>query len=225
MLYQFNAEMLPCTFKEQGKKWPFMAYAHVSNAVLIVHHFIRQTLEECCPDVVVREELWAFLLYGNDGHDGLVKRYARAMEHVDFLLSVEFETRTITYDIRFEEKFNQLKLNEQKPGPEQGDDTQPEKQPKSSLEETGMTIHNALHAYYDLARSRFVDVVCQQAIDYYLLHANNGPLTVLSDNVVLNMTAEQLEIIAGEDLAVREKRERLTKEIDSLSQALKILRG
>ncbi|KAK4069164.1 hypothetical protein Trihar35433_5743 [Trichoderma harzianum] len=221
----FNAEMLPCTFKEQGKKWPFMAYAHVSNAVLIVHHFIRQTLEECCPDVVVREELWAFLLYGNDGHDGLVKRYARAMEHVDFLLSVEFETRTITYDIRFEEKFNQLKLNEQKPGPEQGDDTQPEKQPKSSLEETGMTIHNALHAYYDLARSRFVDVVCQQAIDYYLLHANNGPLTVLSDNVVLNMTAEQLEIIAGEDLAVREKRERLTKEIDSLSQALKILRG
>ncbi|UKZ82587.1 hypothetical protein TrVFT333_010379 [Trichoderma virens FT-333] len=221
----FNAEMLPCTFKEQGKKWPYIAYAHVSNAVLIVHHFIRQTLEECCPDVAVREELWNFLLYGYEGNDGLVKRYERAMNHVDFLLSVEFENRTMTYDPRFEEKFSQLKLNDQQLSPNEGNGTESEKQPKSSLEETRMTIHNALHAYYGLARNRFVDVVCQQAIDYHLLYAKDGPLTVLSDNVVLDMTAQQLEIIAGEDLAVKEKRERLTKEIESLTQALKILRG
>ncbi|RFU77359.1 hypothetical protein TARUN_4911 [Trichoderma arundinaceum] len=232
----FSSEMLPCTFKEQGKKWPFMTHAHVSNAMLIVHHFIRRALEECCADTSVREELWNFLLYGHDGqgakagHDGLLKRYARAVDHVEFLLSVEFENRTMTYDPRFEEKHDQLKaLYEQKadpkPDPGQGEVKEAEKQPKTSLEDMRLAIHNVLQAYYDLARSRFVDVVCQQVVDYYLLQAKSGPLAVFSDNVVLNMTAEQLEMIAGEDLAVKEKRERLTKEIESLTQALKVLRG
>lgn len=232
-MLQFNPEMLPCTFKEQGKKWPSITHAHVSNAVLIVHHFIRQALEECCPDDVVREELWSFLLYGPDG---LVKRYARAMAHVKFLLAVEFENRTMTYDPRFDEKYNKLKLGdqkkqEQKPA-EQGEEgeevkevKEEHKEPKSSLEETRLAIHNVLQAYYDLARSRFVDVVCQQGIDYHLLYAKDGPLAVLSDGVVLGMTAEQLELIAGEESDVREERERVSKEIESLTQALKILRG
>jgi hypothetical protein len=39
------------------------------------------------------------------------------------------------------------------------------------------------------------------------------------------MSARQLDLIAGEDQAVRERRERLVKEVESLSQALKILRN
>ncbi|KAL7910333.1 P-loop containing nucleoside triphosphate hydrolase protein [Trichoderma velutinum] len=198
------AEILPLAFKEQAKKWRSIAYAHVSNAVLIVHHFIRQTLEKYCSDVVILEKLWAFLLHGHYGYDGLRSQYGKAMQHISFLLSVEFGTRAITYDLRFEEKFNQLKPNGQNPGSQQCDGSVPEQQPTSSLEETVVTIHNA---------------VCQQAIDYYLLHAMNGPLTVLTDNMILEMTAERLETIAGDDPAVKEKKKRLTKEIESLMQA------
>lgn len=233
--------MLPCTFKEQGSKWRSITLAHVSNAMLVVHHFIRRVLEDCCPAADVREELWGFLLHGHesqdgqDDHEGLLKRYARAMDHVDFLLSVEFQDRTITYDPRFEAKFNRLKLGGDKAAPRLVDlqpgarryfpVQEPEKQAKSSLEETRQAIHNVLQSYYGIARGRFVDVVCQQVIDHFLLHAENGPLEVLSDKVVLNMSAEQLELIAGEDLAVKEKRDRLVKEVESLSQALKILRN
>ncbi|KAL6812404.1 P-loop containing nucleoside triphosphate hydrolase protein [Trichoderma sp. SZMC 28015] len=211
--------VLQVAFIEQAKKWRRIAHAHVSNAVLLVHDFIRQTLENCCRDVANFEKLWAFLLRD------LVNRYEKAMRHVNFLLDFEFKSRTIPYDLHVEEKFNQLKLNDQKPRSQQCDGTAPWGQPTSSFEEMMMFFNKNLHTYYDLARHRFMDAVCQQAVDYYLLHDKDGPLEVLSDNVVMRMTAEQLDRIVGEDLAVKEKRERLTKEIDSLSKVLTILRG
>ncbi|OPB45409.1 dynamin family protein [Trichoderma guizhouense] len=210
--------ILQVAFIEQGKKWRAIAHAHVSNAVLLVHDFIRQTLENCCRDVAIFEKLWAFLLRD------LVDRYARAMRHLDFLLDVEFKSRTIPYDLHFDEKFNQLNRNGRNPRSQQCDGTVPGGQPPSSFEERVLFISNDLHFYYDLARRRFMEAVCQQAVDYYLLHDKDGPLAVLSDDVVMQMTAEQLDKIVGEDLAVKEKRERLTKEIGTLSKALAILR-
>ncbi|KAL5095079.1 hypothetical protein Trisim1_003686 [Trichoderma cf. simile WF8] len=210
--------ILQVAFIEQGQKWRPIAHAHVSNAVLLVHDYIRQTLENCCRDVAIFEKLWAFLLRD------LVNRYARAMRHLDFLLDVEFKSRTIPYDLHFDEKFNQLDRNVRNPRSQQCDGTVPGGQPPSSFEERVLFMSNDLHFYYDLARHRFMDAVCQQAVDYYLLHDKDGPLAVLSDDVVMRMTAEQLERIVGEDLAVKEKRERLTKEIDTLSKALAILR-
>lgn len=92
----FSGEMLPTTFKEQSKKWAPMARAHVSNAILIVHHFIFTVLERCCPDPTVRDELWTFLL------DDLRMRYQRAVDHTEFLLTVEFEGTSMTYNPTFD---------------------------------------------------------------------------------------------------------------------------
>ncbi|KAK1242851.1 hypothetical protein MKX08_005663 [Trichoderma sp. CBMAI-0020] len=247
----FSSEMLPCTFKEQGSKWRSITLAHASNAILIVHHFIARVLESSCPDDAVRDALWNFLLYGHDGHDGLLKRYERAMDHAEFLLSVEFEVKTLTYDPRFEAQMDKLKEGAPAkaakaskrtrytiatdPDEEEledilGVDPPEESKPsprksKPSLEETRESIHNALKSYYDIALSRFVDVVCQQVIDRYLLHAKDGPLEVLSDKVALAMSADQLLSIAAEDQAVKEKRDTLNKEIEALTNALRILRS
>ncbi|KAL7948606.1 P-loop containing nucleoside triphosphate hydrolase protein [Trichoderma barbatum] len=169
-----NAAKLVWVFEGNHRRWPLIACAHIFNAMLIVHRFVQQALQECCPDDTAREKLWAFLLYSHDDHDGLRRRYERAAEHVDFLLTIVFEY-PIFMNPHFEEKLEQLNPR----------------------------------------LCRVVDEVCRQAIDYYLLDAENGPLAVLSDDVVLNMTAEQLEVIA----------ERLTKEVESLTQALKILTG
>lgn len=238
--------MLPCTFKEQGSKWRSITLAHASNAILIVHHFIQRVLESSCPDDVVRDGLWNYLLYGHDGHDGLLKRYERAMDHAEFLLSVEFEVKTLTYDPRFEAQMDKLKEGEFAKSAKSaktaktaktdagyelfGEESSTEPKPsprksKSSLEETRESIHNALKSYYDIALSRFVDVVCQQVIDRYLLHAKDGPLEVLSDKVTLGMSADQLNSIAAEDQAVKEKRDTLNKEIEALTNALRILRN
>ncbi|CEI68579.1 hypothetical protein FVEN_g5276 [Fusarium venenatum] len=238
----FSGEMIPVTFKEQSKKWRPMTQAHVSNAILIVHHFIRTVLDSCCPDPLIRGPLWEFLF------EDLQKRYRRAIDHVEFLLEVEFEGKSITYDPNFNQSLSDLKLAHikglGKDVEEIMDSYQFEKPAtiksiaastrklmekkfngETALSTTRRDIHNVLHTFYDNARGRFVDVVCQQVIDHFLLHASIGPLAVFSERVALHMTPEQLEVIAGEDMLSRDQREKLTRDIANLKEALKVLRG
>ncbi|KPM45987.1 hypothetical protein AK830_g453 [Neonectria ditissima] len=232
----FSGEMLPTTFKEQSKKWSPMARAHVSNAILVVHHFIHTVLEHCCTDPEVRGELWASLL------DDLQKRYQRAVDHAEFLLDVEFQGTSMTYNPVFWEKCDKRKSSrnqeledaaEKKLGgtADIGDFAAIKKMLKEAFGDgdpvkmTRQSIHDVLFSYYDIARSRFVDVLCQQVIHHFLLHAPDSPLNVLSDTVVLKMTPEQLDAIAGEDMVSRERRKKLTADIENLTQALKILRS
>ncbi|KAM0250152.1 hypothetical protein ACHAP5_002469 [Fusarium lateritium] len=236
----FSGEMLPTTFKEQTKKWGPMARAHVSNAILIVHHFIRTVLDSCCPDVPIREELWSFLL------DDLQGRYRRAVDHVEFLLKVEFEGKSITYDPTFNEALSNLKFAHAKGLGQEVEksikaidgectltriaqkarrlvDSRLEKE--EPLKTTRRDIHNVLQTFYSNARGRFVDVVCQQVIDHFLLYAPDGPLAVLSQDVVIRMNIDQLETIAGEDMLSRDRREKVTHDLSNLKEAIKVLRG
>ncbi|KAF4447283.1 hypothetical protein F53441_9170 [Fusarium austroafricanum] len=233
----FSGEMVPITFKEQSKKWQPMARAHVSNAILIVHHFIRTVLDTCCPHPEIRDELWSFLL------EDLQNRYRRAVDHVEFLLKVEFEGKSITYNPNFNDSLNRLKFaHVENLGKEveasvknlyKSADAAPEARKiiedrlskETTLNTTRWDIHNVLHTFYENARGRFVDVVCQQVIDHFLLHAPDGPLSVLSQDVVLRMTADELEAIAGEDMLSRDRREKLTRDVANLKGALKILRS
>ncbi|KAJ3524810.1 hypothetical protein NM208_g11907 [Fusarium decemcellulare] len=233
----FSGEMLPTTFKEQSKKWSPMARAHVSNAILLVHHFIRTVLESCCSDPDIRAELWTFLL------DDLQGRYQRAVQHTEFLLEVEFQGKSITYSPTFNEMLQQIKFSHVQGLVEEVEWTTRRLADlnkaasenrriiltrlgnKDTLTTTRSDIHDVLKIFYEQSRSRFVDVVCQQVVDHFLLHAQDGPLAVLSEEVVLNMTPEQLEAIAGEDMLSRDKREKLTRDIANQKQALKILRG
>ncbi|KAF7555796.1 hypothetical protein G7Z17_g1898 [Cylindrodendrum hubeiense] len=232
----FSGEMLPTTFKEQSKKWSPMARAHVSNAILIVHHFIRTVLEKVCPDPDVRTELWTYLL------DDLQKRYQRAVDHAEFLLDVEFQGTSMTYNPSFWDKRDRTRrarnesLREQANAELRADRRAVDVDKietilvmalgnEDPVKTTRQDIHDVLFSYYDIARSRFVDVLCQQVIHHYLLHATDSPLAVLSDTVVLKMSDDQLDSIAGEDMISRERRKKLNADIENLRQALKILRG
>ncbi|KAJ4326279.1 hypothetical protein N0V84_003145 [Fusarium piperis] len=233
----FGGEMLPTNFKEQSKKWSPMARAHVSNAILIVHHFIRSVLGACCLDDSIRDELWNFLI------DDLQERYRRAVNHTEFLLEVEFEGKSITYSPAFDKKLHSTKFAQveglgkeiesviqmSNDLPTAGQEARKAVEERfgesDDLASTCRNIHDVLHTFYDFARTRFVDVVCQQVIDHFLLYAHNGPLTVLSEELILQMTPENLEAIAGEEMCDRDRREKLTQDIANLKEALKILRG
>ncbi|CAM1503103.1 Fc.00g078790.m01.CDS01 [Cosmosporella sp. VM-42] len=228
----FSSEMLPVTFKEQSKKWPRIARAHVSNAILIVHHFISTVLETACPDPGIRNQLWTYLL------EELQKRYQHAIEHTEFLLKVEFEGKTMTYNPTFDEALRRTKASQAAlledharkaiESEEMGTFSMVMNSMfghKNPVEQTRRDIHDVLHSYYDIARSRFVDVICQQVIDHFLLHAATSPLSVLSEEVVLKMNKEQLEAIAGEGMVSRDRREKLTRDITRLTTCLKIMRG
>lgn len=77
----------------------------------------------------------------------------------------------------------------------------------------------------EVASKRFVDVLCQQVVDHFLLNSKSGPLHVFSTELVFDLDAGALEMIAGEDQITKQERERLAGEIESLQAAMKVLRG
>ena len=86
-----------------------------------------------------------------------------------------------------------------------------------------LTIHDILKSYYKVARKRFVDNVCMQATDHYLVTGPKNPLKLLSPAYVQDLTVEQLEDIAGEDVNLKRKRKQLIREISDLEAGRKIL--
>ena len=96
---------------------------------------------------------------------------------------------------------------------------------KGNAEQVREDIHDTLKSYYKVARKRFVDNVCQQAIHRFLLSGKDGPLAILSPTRVAELSESQLEAIAGESSASKSAREGLAAEIQRLSEAMKVMRG
>lgn len=96
--------------------------------------------------------------------------------------------------------------------------------PMSNTEHVVQDLHDILFSYYNVARKRFVDSVCMQAADHYLINGPETPLTLFSPNFVSSLSAEQLELIAGEEPGTRRKRRQLKRDIASLEEAKKILK-
>ena len=84
-------------------------------------------------------------------------------------------------------------------------------------------LHDILKSYYKVARKRFVDNVCMQAVDHYLLTGPDAPVKLFSPSFVCGLTDEQLDSIAGEDVSTRNKRAELRREIENLTNGKKIL--
>ena len=92
----------------------------------------------------------------------------------------------------------------------------------SNLKHAVDDLHDILHSYYKVARKRFVDNVCMQAMDSFLVTGHDAPIKVFSPKFVSELTDEQLEAIAGEDLVSRRKRESLKRKIENLEAGKKI---
>ena len=93
----------------------------------------------------------------------------------------------------------------------------------SNVEHTINDLHDILEAYYKVARKRFVDVMCMQAADHYLVNGQSSPLRIFSPAFVNRLSAEDLDKIAGETELVRKKRAKLLHDIEVLEKGRKIL--
>ncbi|KAE8834149.1 hypothetical protein HRS9122_08229 [Pyrenophora teres f. teres] len=107
--------------------------------------------------------------------------------------------------------------------------------PVTSLENVVMNKDNAqqiredildvLTSYYKVSRKRFVDNVCIQVVGHFLLEGDESPLKIFSPDLVIGLTDNQLELIAGEDLETKKQRSMLETDIKNLEAAIKVLRG
>lgn len=93
----------------------------------------------------------------------------------------------------------------------------------SNADHTIRDLHDILKSYYKVARKRFVDVVCMQAVDHYLITGPAAPVKLFSPSFVSGLKEDQLDRIAGEDISTRRKREELRREIENLTNGKKIL--
>ncbi|KAI0802764.1 interferon-induced GTP-binding protein Mx2 [Xylaria sp. FL0064] len=235
----FGTGLLGTLFKEQSKKWEQITLEYVSRVIYHVHCFISETVKSVCSDPRVREELWnGYLL------EELMVSYRRAMDHARFLLRIEREGSSLTLTDAFSEHIQQLEGNRlidriAKLGVEEGEGFSKPKESiflmtsklqslfcdKGNSARVRETMHDLLSSYYEIARQRFVDVVYQQAVNHYLLRGDKSPLRIFSTEMVLGLNEDQLDIIAAEDSPVKQRREKLDRDMKNLTKALKVLKG
>lgn len=240
--------LVAAVFKEQSTKWEPITLAYVGHVIIMVHHFIAEAVKEICPDPKVREQLWDNVLL-----EELQKSYARSMNNAKFLLEIEREGKPLTLNHYFNDNIQKTqnsrfvaslrklsgssKLEDDKTVPSAGGEEKPRgiflpfsqlenmTFNKANSEQVREELHDVLKSYYKVSRKRFVDVVYQQAINYFLLRGRDSPLQIFTIDMVSKLSADQLDMIAGEDAPVKECREKLDREIENYQKALKVLKG
>lgn len=271
--------MLAQAFKEQTQRWEPLVLKHVSQVIVVIHTFIRLTLQHKWEgDSNTFEMLHNHLLLPK-----LRAAYQRALDHAQFLLEVELSGQPYTmnhyFDInlqvsqatRLQQAINKTIGPESvrnvdgatasKPStnasPASGENTLGANKnngspfnftsqqedgssgaagwwvPKSMLsklttdrsnaKQVREDIHDALRSYYMVARKRFVDVVLQQVIFHFLLDSKTSPLKIFTPDLVMILDDTILKIIAGENAAMRDRREALAQTIFNLNLALQEL--
>jgi hypothetical protein len=93
-----------------------------------------------------------------------------------------------------------------------------------NTEHTIQDIHDILESYYKVARKRFVDTVCMQGSDFHLLTGAVSPLRIFGTAFVSELSAVQLDMIAGEDASTKQLRKNLTNEMIALEKGKRLLR-
>jgi hypothetical protein len=93
----------------------------------------------------------------------------------------------------------------------------------SNAQHTIQDIHDILESYYKVALKRFVDNVCMQAADHFLVSGPAAPMKLFSPSWVNGFSNEKLEEIVGEEPKTKRRRRQLHKEIDELEAGRKVL--
>ncbi|KAI9736866.1 MAG: hypothetical protein M1818_005917 [Claussenomyces sp. TS43310] len=235
-LATIGPSILPTIWQEQSKKWEGLTMNYLADMIFYVHDFICQVLAHVCPDERIRSSLWSLL------QELLLERYQRAVEHVKFIIEVERSGTPLTTNHYFNDnlqKYRSRRLttileknaeNSYNRNGAPGGRVLTLQQVQESLamdntEHTIQEIHDILASYYKVARKRFVDTVCMQGSDFHLLTGHVSPLRIFGNAFVTELSAAQLDSIAGEDLSTKQLRKSLTNEIIALEKGKKLLRA
>ncbi|KAJ5517152.1 hypothetical protein N7527_008712 [Penicillium freii] len=218
----FNHTLLSTLMKKQSIKWSVLAWGYISDIISVVHAFIRKALEVVSKDTQMSSKITCLLM------DDLVEKYKHAMTTVEFLLRIEREGTPITLNHYFNdnlEKCRQKRLYSTA-AKKSFDDCKhgevvrlrdlAQQHHMSNLDHTVRDIHDILDAYYKVARKRFVDNVCMQAADYYLVTGPEAPMKLFSPSWVNDLSDDRLEEIVGEGRASKRRRLQLQKEVEDL---------
>ncbi len=169
-----------------------------------------------------------------------MERYERAISYTDFILRVERKGTLLTTNYYFNDNLQKARVERLKTALK-GQATAVEFGNKyrlivnidaivysvqmGNIEHTVEDIHAILKSYYKVARKRFVDVVCIQAADYFLVTGSESPLRLFTPSFVYRLSLDSMNLIAGEDVVTKRTRSLLFHEIQCLKAGKVLLKG
>ncbi|POR31830.1 Interferon-induced GTP-binding protein Mx1 [Tolypocladium paradoxum] len=230
----FGGTVLSTVFEEQSEKWEPLTLSHVSSAIALVHDFIFRLICHLCPEKQVRDQLWDNLLV-----DQLRGLYRNAMNHAHFLLSIERGGRPSTFnhyfnDILQKKRGERLAVSLAEKAIDLRDynfkasgryvsveNLRSSAVNKDNEQQVCEDILDIFESYYKVAQRRFVDIVYQQVISHFLLDGAESPVKAFGPDMIMRLSDEQLDLIAGEDEESKHQRMTLQRESASLEAALK----
>ncbi|CAG7950906.1 unnamed protein product [Penicillium salamii] len=225
----FNHTILSTLMKQQTVKWPTLSRGYVSDIICYVHNFIQTVLGQVCKNRQIYSRILSVL------REDLIRQYCRAISMVDFLLTIERKGTPLTLNHYMNdnlEKCRQRRLRDNIASKTIDNCSHGEvvrvddlftHNHMSNDKHTTHDIHDILEAYYKVARKRFVDNVCMQAVDHHLVTGPETPMRLLSPKWVNKLSNEELEAIAGEEMGSKRKRRQLKKRIQDLEAGKKVL--
>ncbi|KAI1465546.1 uncharacterized protein F4812DRAFT_461861 [Daldinia caldariorum] len=213
------------------RKWMKLTSAHVSNVILVIYDLIYETMCKVCLSSQVRRAPLKFF------EEGFLGCYHRAIKHAEFLLRVECEGHLVTNNPDFERLLAKYRTERHKETTEFFKKTsRPGNEPQNTvftrapdfMDQVYGNAHNALKAYYEIARAGLMDGISQQVFNHFLLRGEQSVFQVFTPERVLSMTSEEVRSIAGEspdDVRLGEELVGKPQQvINKLEKALDILR-
>ncbi|KAJ5348481.1 Dynamin [Penicillium brevicompactum] len=225
----FNHNIVSTLMKKQTSKWPALSWGYISDIISYVHVFVQTVLQEVCKNRQICGRILSML------REDLIQSYTQAISMVDFLLAIEREGTPLTMNHYLNdslEKCRQKRLQDEVSskslsGCQHGEVIRisdlAAQHHMSNVDHTVQDIHDILESYYRVSRKRFVDNICMQAVDHYLLTGPGAPMKLLSSTWVNDLTVEKLEQIAGEEAGTKRKRRQLQMRIEKLEAGRKVV--
>jgi len=224
-------------FAEQSRAWGFYALNHVTKVIRKIHHFNYKVLQYCSNDDALCERLWDKLL------QPLLPSYEKALQQASFLVEIERHGNLMTTNHYFAENVRKarearlkLQLEALNSWQTEGNlgKTEGAGEPLLRLKDilgvvmsnddhTIQDLHDTLKSYYKVARKRFVDAVCLQAVGHFLVSGKTSPLWIFSPHFIGKMSDAELHQIAGDEDETIRRRNMLETELCSLKTGEKIL--
>lgn len=235
-LISFNPTLFSSALRQQTCKWTSHTLYYVSRVIYKIHEFLINALEVVCPDKRAREELLSQI------SEDVVARYETSLQQARFLVNVERNGNPYTLNGLFRSKLAELQGHRMEKELSEKKSTQVDKSKANATTVISMEdvqsamrdkddgkyiaeeVHDLIKSYYEVARDRFIDNIYLQIIAHYLVSGEESPLRLFSEAWVLSLTPEKLDAIAGESSQTRSQRERLTRRIQDLTEAVAILR-
>ncbi|KAH8889157.1 hypothetical protein GQ53DRAFT_723336 [Thozetella sp. PMI_491] len=231
-----SPDLLSFAFTEQSRQWKNMARAYMGEAIRLIHQFMDMALQSVCADDEIAKEVWSAVI------EPVLERYNAGLEQALLLVDIERYQHPYTLNNAFSEGvqrargmrmreilrskawWSRNRVDEERMVINL-DDVLEATKAKTNEEYLEEEIHDKLESYYSHAVDRFMDNIVRQAVGYHLLIGPLSPLTVFSQEWVIDLDIERLGLIAGEKDSAKKRRQMLAQKRKDLKNALDILKA